>query len=242
ISVSTKISTRLLRALEGDHFEQLPGGIFNKGFIRAYAKCVGLDEDQIIADYLIASGESQPVPAPLPEAPPRREEFESRSNEKAWSIPWGSLAIVLLMAAVGLAIWRNRGKMDKEQAAAAPTEQTSVAVPPPVTPPALEGQPLGNVATPVPETFTILVRAREECWVSLTSDGKTVFEGTLAAGGVRKISAQHGAVVKAGNVAGVDIFFNGPLVPAEGQPGQVKAFSFDESGLTTVTSSTAPAT
>ena len=42
ISVSTKISTRLLRALEEDHFEQLPGGIFNKGFIRAYAKWVTL--------------------------------------------------------------------------------------------------------------------------------------------------------------------------------------------------------
>src|SRR5690349_16815994 len=32
ISQSTKISTRFLQALEGDHFNQLPGGIFNKGF------------------------------------------------------------------------------------------------------------------------------------------------------------------------------------------------------------------
>ncbi|MGB7586441.1 MAG: helix-turn-helix transcriptional regulator, partial [Terriglobales bacterium] len=56
ISQSTKIGTRLLQALEQDHFDQLPGGIFNKGFIRAYARCLGLDEEQAIADYLAASG------------------------------------------------------------------------------------------------------------------------------------------------------------------------------------------
>ncbi|MBV8051343.1 MAG: helix-turn-helix domain-containing protein, partial [Acidobacteriaceae bacterium] len=38
ISKSTKIGTRFLEALEEDHFERLPGGIFNKGFVRAYAR------------------------------------------------------------------------------------------------------------------------------------------------------------------------------------------------------------
>ena len=56
ISVSTKIGTRMLQALEEDKFSQLPGGIFNKGFVRAYARFVGLDEDQTVADYLQASG------------------------------------------------------------------------------------------------------------------------------------------------------------------------------------------
>jgi len=35
ISNTTKISTRMLRALEEEHFDQLPGGVFNKGFVRA---------------------------------------------------------------------------------------------------------------------------------------------------------------------------------------------------------------
>jgi len=43
ISASTKIGTRLLQALEEDKFNQLPGGIFNRGFVRAYSRCVGLD-------------------------------------------------------------------------------------------------------------------------------------------------------------------------------------------------------
>ena len=59
ISLSTKIGTRMLRALEEEKFEQLPGGIFNKGFVRAYARHVGLDEEQTLADYMEALGESR---------------------------------------------------------------------------------------------------------------------------------------------------------------------------------------
>src|SRR4029077_984981 len=59
ISNSTKISTRMLRALEDEHFDQLPGGVFNKGFVRAYARQVGLDEEETLTDYLTALRESQ---------------------------------------------------------------------------------------------------------------------------------------------------------------------------------------
>jgi hypothetical protein len=59
ISNTTKISTRMLRALEEEHFDQLPGGVFNKGFVRAYARLVGLNEEEAIADYLEALRESQ---------------------------------------------------------------------------------------------------------------------------------------------------------------------------------------
>ncbi|MFZ0300393.1 MAG: helix-turn-helix transcriptional regulator, partial [Candidatus Sulfotelmatobacter sp.] len=59
ISDTTKISTRMLRALEDEHFDQLPGGVFNKGFVRAYARQVGLNEEEAIADYLAAVRESQ---------------------------------------------------------------------------------------------------------------------------------------------------------------------------------------
>ncbi len=65
ISKTTKISTRMLRALEDEHFDQLPGGIFNKGFVRAYARQVGLDEEETVADYLAALREKlQPRSVP----------------------------------------------------------------------------------------------------------------------------------------------------------------------------------
>jgi cytoskeletal protein RodZ len=59
ISNNTKISPRMLRALEDERFEQLPGGVFNKGFVRAYARQVGLNEDEAINEYLVALRESQ---------------------------------------------------------------------------------------------------------------------------------------------------------------------------------------
>lgn len=59
ISNATKISTRMLRALEEEHFDQLPGGVFNKGFVRAYARQVGLDAEEAVSDYLSALRESQ---------------------------------------------------------------------------------------------------------------------------------------------------------------------------------------
>lgn len=63
ISNTTKISTRMLRAIEDEHFDQLPGGVFNKGFVRAYARQIGLDEDEAVADYLAALRENQ-LPQP----------------------------------------------------------------------------------------------------------------------------------------------------------------------------------
>jgi cytoskeletal protein RodZ len=59
ISNTTKISPRMLRALEEEHFDQLPGGVFNKGFVRAYARQVGLDEEETVTEYLAALRESQ---------------------------------------------------------------------------------------------------------------------------------------------------------------------------------------
>lgn len=59
ISTTTKISTRMLRAIEDEHFEQLPGGVFNKGFVRAYARSVGINEEEAVSDYLAALRESQ---------------------------------------------------------------------------------------------------------------------------------------------------------------------------------------
>ena len=132
ISASTKISTRMLHALEEEKFNQLPGGIFNKGFVRAYARTVGLDEDQTIADYLEATGEA---PAPRPEpgfrenardnprdnnrensahsAPLRITDepsgrLEIRAEVASRQIPWGVFAVILLIVALALSLWSHR--------------------------------------------------------------------------------------------------------------------------------------
>lgn len=60
IAKSTKIGTRSLKALEDENFEILPGGIFNKGFVRAYARFLGMNEEEAIAAYQAAVKE-EPV-------------------------------------------------------------------------------------------------------------------------------------------------------------------------------------
>jgi cytoskeletal protein RodZ len=67
ISSATKISTRMLRALEEEQFDQLPGGVFNKGFVRAYARQIGMDEDEAVNNYLTALRESQMQQQVLPD-------------------------------------------------------------------------------------------------------------------------------------------------------------------------------
>lgn len=73
IANSTKIGTRLLHALEDEEFSKLPGGIFNKGFVRAYAKYLGLDEEQAVVDYLAAEAEQERK---------RRAPFEPESSKQ----------------------------------------------------------------------------------------------------------------------------------------------------------------
>ncbi len=51
ISATTKISIRLLEALEAEDFSKVPGGIFARSFIRAYARYLGLDEERVLAEY-----------------------------------------------------------------------------------------------------------------------------------------------------------------------------------------------
>ena len=51
ISEQTRISMRYLEAIEADDYRRLPGGIFNRSFIRAYAKQIGYDEQDALEEY-----------------------------------------------------------------------------------------------------------------------------------------------------------------------------------------------
>jgi len=107
ISLSTKIGMRMLQALEEEKFNQLPGGIFNKGFVRAYAKHVGIDEDQAVADYLEASGESSAAKADA-EMEAEIAPAEPREPTPSRQLPWGLFAAVLLLVALALWFWSRR--------------------------------------------------------------------------------------------------------------------------------------
>ena len=51
IAQETRISARFLRAIEEESFQDLPGGLFNRGFIRKYANRLGIDGEQCVSEY-----------------------------------------------------------------------------------------------------------------------------------------------------------------------------------------------
>ena len=69
ISEQTRISMRYLEAIELDDYRRLPGGIFNRSFIRAYAKFIGYDEQEAMDEYartLRERGEEEDEASPKP--------------------------------------------------------------------------------------------------------------------------------------------------------------------------------
>jgi cytoskeletal protein RodZ len=51
ICEQTRISVHYLEAIEANDYKRLPGGVFNRSFIKAYARCVGYDEREAIEGY-----------------------------------------------------------------------------------------------------------------------------------------------------------------------------------------------
>lgn len=51
IATITRICTRYLQALENDDYSSIPADVYVRGFLRAYAKCVGLASNEIISKY-----------------------------------------------------------------------------------------------------------------------------------------------------------------------------------------------
>ena len=72
VSKVTKISPRMLQAIEEQKFDVLPGGVFNKGFIRAYAKHLGINDEEAVTEYLDCLRQAQ-IAAQAVWEPPSRE-------------------------------------------------------------------------------------------------------------------------------------------------------------------------
>ncbi len=60
VAEQTRISAHYLESIENDDYRPLPGGIFNKGFVKSYAKFIEIDEQEALQDYarLIAANDS----------------------------------------------------------------------------------------------------------------------------------------------------------------------------------------
>jgi cytoskeleton protein RodZ len=96
ISSATRIGTRFLEAMETEQWNQLPGGVFNRGFVRAVAHHLGLDEESLIAEYTLATGDQAVSSSSVAR--------DSAMPESAGR--WVSLLlIVIVLAGLAFATW-----------------------------------------------------------------------------------------------------------------------------------------
>jgi len=199
ISNATKIGTRILTALEEDDFDKLPGGIFNKGFVRAYARYVGMDEEKAIADYLEAAKEKLKeqefqVVATQMEAARLRQLDASGVNGNGASVRGAIIAVVLLALLAGGYHWRRaiptgiekikvalKGRNAPPQAATSSSSQpTTPPASAPVTAPAPE-QPVANTPPQRDATSTPNATSTPQSVPTQSVPAKTVSEMTTKA-------------------------------------------------------------
>ncbi len=120
ISDSTKISSRYLTALEQNHFEQLPGGVFNKGIVRSYARVVGLDEEFWVGRYMDAYQQSGQLKTDDADWIAFAENVgKSRDHEghrPDLRLRWAGVAmLLLLLVGLGWFVWRYvQGRISEE--------------------------------------------------------------------------------------------------------------------------------
>jgi cytoskeleton protein RodZ len=269
ITESTKISRRHLEALEGEHFDQLPGGVFNKGFVRAYARFLGLDEDQAVADYSAASNEK---PEPENKFPLEIHEQPNRElNPRSSNLPLIFAIAALVGVLVGYGFWvRSKphssapvektqqvapvSSASEPQANASPTQPVTSSSPdvskdsasaekqPPAQVPVL-ARPVepkhDTVASdtaddPAPgkeKAFFVQVKAKEDSWVSIVADGKSVMQRVLAADKNKKVKAGKSLILRTGNAGGIEVSFNGRSLGALGNENEPRTLTFNASGL-----------
>lgn len=164
VAEQTRISALYLESIENNDFKPLPGGIFNKGFVKSYAKFVGVDEQEALQDYaaLIAQqGED------INESPKTyRAEVLTDENTRTSLLPTILFSIIIL----GLMVWGimaflryYSGEQNQSVTNANANNTANV-----------NAQP---IATPTPATISlneakIELKPGAPVWVAVTIDGK----------------------------------------------------------------------
>jgi len=227
ISAATRISTRFLEALESDQWDQLPGGVFNRGFIRSVARFLGLDEDSLVAEYALETKNRTEIGV-VPDPP-----MEVRRN-------WGpAILAVLILGAILAGGWfltyhygaRIIARLHRKAAAPTASVQTAPAFSSAAAPG--ENGPAPGIASPLPEatnsataptatssTLQLKIEAGKSADLKVIADGRTVYDGHVDAGNVMRFDAQDSLEITSSDSSALLLDLNGQTVAPIGVPGQ----------------------
>jgi cytoskeletal protein RodZ len=209
-----------LEALERSDLSRLPGGIFTKSFIRAYAQEVGLDPDRTIQEFI---AELPPDAAAATGHTAVVEDGEKLESDRKAVATALRLALVSLPI-IGLVIYYGthrspaRGVQPHAPAADAPVTHQP--------PSATAGTPPGAPATVPPTSarasgLSMQIATRARCWVSVNTDGEEVFSGLMNAGDRRVVNAKEQIALNVGDAGAFTYTVNGRAGKPLGAPGEV---------------------
>lgn len=205
----TKISIRYLEALEQDRFDVLPAPVFAKGFLREYARYVGLDPDEVVNSYLTAQKEVEPADQPEPRGPKRR----GGRLEKTSGLLLTFAVVILLGVVAALAYYMERAETD-----AAPE-------PPPIAAPPIQVAPLEmeEEREPAPPAAPLIVTIdfTGECWVEAVVDDERRVSELHVPGESLRLEAQQKVVLTLGDPEAVIVELNGESFPISAPGGAV---------------------
>ena len=197
----TKIGIRYLEALELDRFEVLPAPVFARGFLREYARYVGLDPDEVVNSYIAAQRAAEP-----------EEEQDglyssSGSRFEKTSALFLSIAVVLVLvvvAAVAFYIERRSAETGPDRPPmAAPSNDASKS-----TEASRE-----RVHTAPEDPLAVVVEFSGTCWIEAVIDDKRRISELHADGESIQLDAKTGVVLTLDNPQSVQIFVNGKAFP-----------------------------
>lgn len=231
LSSATRISTRFLTAIENGQWEELPGGAFNRGYIRSASRYLGLDEDGMVAEYSL---ETNVAPVFVAVAA-KRHTRAGASKTRGWTR-------FALLAAVGIVVlgggWFAGTKIvHRVRARRADTPARYSGFVRSETAPATSAQsapakPSDAAATPAPDlsrarrapALALIVDAVSPSRVMVKADGKQMFQGYMRAREQESFHAQQDFTISTNDARAVRLELNGqPVAPMglAGQPGSI---------------------
>ena len=221
VAAATRISTRFLEAIESERWDSLPGGVFNRGFIRSIARYLGLDEDSMVAEYSLET-RGRVDTGVVPDAP--------MAMPRNWKPTIGAaIALAVILAGFTFAYARYGGRI------AARLHKKPVTTAAPLTAmPSSDASTGGNSAdaaggaggaNAAADPLELTLRTSKPVDVTIAADGSTVFKGPIDAGDKRQFEAHDAFDITSSDSGAVVLELNGHPVAAfgqEGLPGSVK--------------------
>jgi transcriptional regulator with XRE-family HTH domain len=240
VAARTRIPVWILESIERGEYARLPGGVFLRGFLRAFAREVGLDPEMIIAEYVTSQG--APAAACQATATPTDVGIPAEAHAST-SRAWSSLA--LAAAALGALLWldappRTRDSDVSAPAAMALDDAAATSTVEDVRPTISEQAMAGTTEVVVSDSQAFIEdarasgseRARGELdvhlqatgplWLEATTDGRRVIYRLLDAGDEAQLSATADIRLRVGDASALRYSINGAPGRPLGGPGQVR--------------------